>query len=537
MKRIVSLVLCLVMIGTLFVGCGPKEYDPNAKVELVWANYVIESKEHDIVLEAVNKQLETLLPNTTLTFKEVNAETWKLWMSSGEPIDIAWSGYIFDLKSEIDAGAYRPLDELIANYAPNIQQEMKDYAADYQSGNYDGKQYLIPNQQAIFNQTPAIVVPDSLIGHMDVDALLAAAKSSPTSTKAIYDVLDSYLAKVYASEDYDTDTVGKTIDIYNIYQAVATRGYDFVGGTKASAQLCYKAFDENSTIVSFPETEEYKLFAQYAASWCEKGYISEDALLGGGSAGSRMSVLSGSSTAMWYATENAETGEKRGVTYNLEDGYIKSYNILLNDYSQQFNGVSELGYEATYLTIPYTAKNPERAMQLLDLLRSPVGTPGNDLLNLLVYGFEKDSDYAKEYNTWHYTREGDCVTPVDYTVQPTRTSKYGLTNWMIGNCLLAYRTPNILEGQAEFCKNYEAEVRETLHNTALKGFDADISDLTIDISNIKGVYDEFDKRIFYGVSKSGWTGIYEQMMSKLKASNLEEVKAALQSQADAAKKG
>ncbi len=534
MKKLIGLALVLVTVATLFAGCGG---DSSGKVELVWASYVIESKEHELVLEAVNKKLETLLPNTTVTFREINAETWKLAMSSNEAIDIAWSGYIFDLQSEIEAGAYRPLDELIAEYAPNIRQEMQDYAADYRSGSYNGKQYLIPNQQAIFNQTPAIVVPDSLIGYMDVDALLAAAKASPTSTQALYDVLDSYLEKVYASEDYDTDMVGKTIDIYNIYQAVATRGYDFVGGTKASAQLCYKAFDEKPVIVSFPETEEYQLFARYAASWCEKGYISEDALLGGGSAGSRQSVLSGSATAMWYAAKNPETGEERGVTYTVENGSIKSRNILLNDYSQQFNGVTELGYEATYLTIPYTAKNPERAMQLLDLLRSPVGTEGNDLFNLLVYGFEKDSEEAKQYNTYHYTLEGDCAQPVDYTMQPSRTSKYGLTNWMIGNCMLAYRTPNILEGQADFCKEYESEVRKTLHNTALNGFSADISELTIDIANIKGVYDEFDQRVYYGVSKSGWTDIYSQMLQKLKASNLESVKAALQEQADAWGKG
>lgn len=529
MKRFISIVLSVFVIAAVFAGCKGSD---SGKVELVWASYSRECEDSEMVLKEFNKQLAEVLPNTSIKLIECDDTNWQLYMSSKKPIDIAWTGYVFDMQNEINSGAYQPLDDLIKEYAPNIQEEMEDYADDYKSGVYKGKQYMIPCQQAIMNQTSALTIPVSLVKYMDIDAVRAAADKSPTSTRELYDLVDSYLSKVFASSDYDTDVVGTTIDIYSLYQTLAFRGYDFVGSTRTGPMLCYEAFASDPQIVSFFETDAFKLFCEYTAKWCEKGYISEEALLLGTSSGSRDEVLKGNNSAMWYGVDNPETGESRGVVYSVTDGEITAYNILLSNLNNLFNGVNKFGYENTYLTIPFTAKHPERAMQLLDLMRSEKGTPGNDLLNLLIYGFEKNSKEAKEYGTYHYELKGDCAYANDYVSQPSSDSKYGISRWVVGNTMLCYRTPNILEGQTEYCIDYEKNIKKTLYKTKYCGATVDMTDYNIDMSNLAAVATEYAQRVYYGVEKGNWKNVYNEMMTKLQASNLEAVKKFAQQQVD-----
>ena len=73
--------------------------------------------------------------------------------------------------------------------------------------------------------------------------------------------------------------------------------------------------------------------------------------------------------------------------------------------------------------IPCTAKNPERAMQLINLLHS---SKGQDLFRLLVYGIEGE----------HYTvNEDGTVTFANPNGQESADSTYGLSDWAVGSNL------------------------------------------------------------------------------------------------------
>ena len=52
------------------------------------------------------------------------------------------------------------------------------------------------------------------------------------------------------------------------------------------------------------------------------------------------------------------------------------------------------------------------------------------------------------------------------------------------------------------------------------------------MSNLAAVSTEYAQRIYYGVEKENWKNVYAEMMNKLKASNLEDVKNAAQKQLD-----
>ncbi len=534
-KRIVALILLMTVVASVFAGCGPTN---NGDVVLQFAIGGIGCADDDLVHAEFNKRLETLLPGVQVEFIFQNSQNFSLWMAAGDPIDIAWSGYEYDIQSEINKKAYMPLDDLINETdTPNIYKERIDYAEDYYSGTYNDKLYLIPIQQPIFTQSATVDIPACLAEYMDIDALLKAAHSSPVTTREVYEILTDFCENVWAADAYDTDIVGNGIDVITMGRVIATRGYDFIGTEKmGGASLCYEAFAKEPVLVNFMETDAYKLFIEYAAKWAEAGYVAEDVLISGGG-GTRIAPLSSNASGQWFGTDNPETGEARGVKYVMDQGEVSKYSILLDTLDQQFNGMSSLGSEATYQVIPTTAKYPKEAIKLLDLLRSPVGTPGNDLANLLCYGFEKDSDLAKEYGTYHYTLDGDFAQGVDYTVQPGTNCQYGKCFWTVTNTYLLYRTTAILEGQSEWALDYEKNVKPTLYKTPYYRFRPDTSALLIDISNVSKVVKEYNNQLLCGLNRGNYMNLYNEMMGKLKTANLESVKAAITEQMNAFKLG
>lgn len=536
-KKICSVCLALFMIlgiALCTAGCGA------SKVKLIWAGSTLGNEESEMVFEAFNKELQSVkgFENVEIDFQKQDTTNWQLWMASNTQIDIAWTGYSYDIETEINNGSYTALDEYITEEnTPNIYAEKQEYSADYASGSYKGKQYLIPNQQPIANLSNILKIPVELKDYMNIDGVLNECHSNKKTTEKVYQYIDEYLAAVTKAHAIDTDTVAKYIDIQGIFKFVATRGYEFIGGDLTGAWLCYDEEDPSAKIVNFMETDAYRLFLKYAAKWYNDGYVSPNVLVNGSESGSRSPVLNAHSTGMWYATENPELGEERGVTYAIEtddagNKFITMYNLLLETPEQDWQGVSTLGSEKTYLCIPYTSKNPEIAIKLLDLLRAPVGEKGNDLLNLLVYGFEENSKYAEEYGTYHYTLEGDCAYGVDYYAQPDSSCKYGIAHWFVGNVFKTYRTPNIQAGQGDYVKKYETVDRLTHKETALCGFRVDLSEYSNVIANIQTIINEYNDTLICGIDGSNYNATYDEMMSKINGADLAKVKEAVQSQAD-----
>ncbi len=523
-KRMIALLTVIVLVVTCFAGCGKG----SGRKTIYWAIIGEGCEDQSIVLDEFNERLQEYLPGFEVEFVNV----WNLsnMLSSGEQVDITWTGYARDVVSDTEKDAYIQLDDLVEEYGTNIKQEMKDYPVAYESGTYKGKLYMIPNQQPLIQESCKLIVPYELEKYMDIDALLQASHASAKTTKEVYDIMEDYFEKITAAGVVNTNTVGTSCDINAIFETIATRGYDFVGGMKG-AWMCYDTTVDNPEIVNFFDTDEFKTFMEYAGRWYEKGYISENALVTGGSSGGRASTLSAHPTSNWYGTQNEQTGQARGVVYDFDqDGNITYSNVLMDVAENKFQGVNEYGSEASYCAIPHSAKYPEEAMQLLDLLRAPKGEPGNELLNLLVYGFEKNSEEAAETGH-HYTLEGDLAKGVDYTIQPDNSCKYGIAHWVIANVYLTYRTPNILEGQQEYAYEWVSEKQQTYRKTKLYNFRGDLSEFTTQIGNVQAAITEFKDQLVYGTKGTNYTDTYNQMMEKIQAADIATIKNELNKQA------
>lgn len=498
---------CLALLSAVFVfaaslaGCGNK-VDNSKEVTLKWILPTAHQKDTDTVMEKFNEQLSKLLPNTKLemVFETSLGDKWSMLMAAKEEYDIAWAGYQMDMNDAVNNGTYMKLNDLVKEYGPNISKEMKTYEQSYKSGMVGDDLYAIPNQQPILHQTARLRIPAEFIEYFPKEEFLNACHSSYKTTDEVYQVLEKYFSAVKASGKAKSAI---TIDPLNFFLAVVTRGYDWVGSAKAGAWLCYDTRDESGKIMSFMQTDAYKKYIKYAADWAKKGYIAEDYLL---SAAGYTEIATANNDEMWYGLD-----EENGVRYIKDaDGNITYYQFLTDTTDTMFNGTRVFGSEQTYTVIPFTSKNPERAMQLLDLLRSDEGT---DLFNTLVYGIEGQN----------YDLEGDCAKGKDYTIQPNSSSSYGIAHWIVGNVYRCYRTPNILEGQKEYALDYVKNQKSKLYNTVLSDFSADTKASTLQISQVNRALSEYHQSLISGSLLDNYTASYDAMIKKMKDAGLDQL--------------
>ena len=489
-------VVCAI-VSLVLSGCNKPE-DNNGPVTLKWATAWYGQKDEAKVLEQVNKKLETLLPGVKVELVEFNADTWTQKMAAKEEIDIAFTGYLVNMEAELKNRSYTPLNDYITKEdTPNLWKEWKeDFQDEYDSGMADdGKLYAIPNLQPFASESSIVKIPESLMEYFDVDAFRAACAKSPTTTKEVYKVLDKYFQKIFSEGMVDTDTVTKCIDIQNLYNYLVPRGY---GSISSNTPISYKLFNDGKIeLTHMAFTDEFKLFLEYASKWYQDGYITKDVLITGGATGSRLPPITMHTNGNWFNLNDKDRGI---LEVNDADGYLEQYyiNVEPKDGSHNARGTTSFGGQNAYLCVPFSSKHPDKAVQLLELLRSPIGTPGNEVLNMLVYGIEGE----------HYTLEGDLAIGNGYTVQPANTLPYGKPHWVMGNVFLTYRTPNIAEGQADYVKNVYKEKKKSFYKTPLYRFRVDSSKIQSEIGNIKSVRMEFHDRLICGVDGKNYMNTY-----------------------------
>lgn len=521
LKKALAIILMVCMLAVIPAGCG-KGDDESQDVELVWYTFIGEQSELRRANDYINEELAKVMPNTTLKIVQDPgfAAKWSMWMASGEEIDISWTGYMVSMQTEVEADSYLPLDDLIDKYGDAIKEESKEFNVEYETGKFKGVTYAIPNLQPIMALSPYLSLPPELFEYFDLDKFIAACEKTTKLNREMLDVIDSYFDKVFASGKVNSDTISDRASLGSIFQYIATRGYDWVGTTMGDCWMCYDAFDDDAQIVSFFETEEFKMFCEYAAKWKEKGYVPADVMMSSTS-DSRKSILFGYSNEIPFNTEEGNEHLKKIVN---QDGEATEIHVLVDTLDQKFLGTNSFGSLGTYTCLPYTCRNPERAIKLINLLKTDEGI---DLFNAIVYGIE-----GRHYTVKHCDEYDDDVAyGVDYTIQPERDCLYGIPHWEIGNVYRCYRTPNILDGQKEFCLNYIQNIRPTLHKTKYYNFQPETSAAKVEYQNCQTVIGEHNGYLVNGVEGSNWKEKYDLMMKELNKNGLEKIKENLTEQA------
>ena len=170
----------------------------------------------------------------------------------------------------------------------------------------------------------------------------------------------------------------------------------------------------------------------------------------------------------------------------------------------------------TNTVILRTCRNPERAMQLLNLINSETG---KELYNLLVYGIEGK----------HYIKTGEnTIETIGYTGTPTAESAYGINDWIVGNTFNAYDTQADVPGYADY-------VRNVLHANSqpnlLQGFVFNSDAIKMEKSQLDSINTEFSG-LATGAFEN-YKDLFKQKREKLQKSGIEKALKEVQAQLDA----
>lgn len=561
MKKMLALILALVMLACVFAGCS-KQADPSTEAEpsdsattdtedtentqsaekitsgdeelepvtLKWYYVGDEMEGSADVIEAFNKKLADVLPNTTLEIVYVGSydpyfEQWPLLLAGGEEMDIAWEGWGTNLAQDAEDGNVLPLSELMNKYAPNLVKESEIWPADYDSCSKDGELYAIPSIQPTVRESTTLSIDPSVVEYFDVDAILEETHSHDKLTEKFLDLLEEGLQK---SVDAGAITLGdNSWCIDGSLFELATRGYVSMdsSGMPTSLGNFYIDPEANNDEVLFRyELPEVQMTAERMQKWAELGYFTQAQIAGQRQEGA-LEILrgNGNATASWLGADG------RGVSAGMgNDGNEKVF-LLLDLPEQNYVGVSSFNY-ATAQVIPYTSKNPERAMMLLNLLHDEPGTVGNDLMNLLCYGFEANSEEAAEYGWANYTAvEEDGQMYADPSIRNGADSKHTMTNWVMGNTYKIMHDGGSLTTaeRKTYAMDFWANKYPSFKTCLVSYMKPSSIDFASELESINLIYNEYEGQII-----GGGVDLIKECMEKMNNSSLATIKENLKAQID-----
>lgn len=453
--------------------------DTSEHVDLTWY-YPQWSDQKDLakVEEAMNKIVNAKI-NATIHLKPINMSDYEQKMNTSiaanEAFDIVWtSNWAFQYRQNATKGAFLPLDELLAQLAPETKASMPDFIWD--ATRVKTKIYGVPNYQTITNRA-GYVVQKQYADKYNLD---------PASVKSFAD-MEPFLKAVKAGEP---NLIPLGMDRTGAFLRAAS-AYNLEVITQTGA---YEMNDESTKIVNVYETQQFKDYLQVVRSWYEKGYINEDSP-------TLKTVSDILSTGTVVASFNNVLKPGGEAEYKKQFG---NNDVIYVPISQSV--VSTNSIITTMNAISRTSKNPERAMMFLNLMNTD-----KELYNLMSFGIQ-DVHYKKID---------------DQTISAIADSGYSPgTNWMFGNTFNSYYQ----EGQQPGVWEETIKDNSTAIPSKLMGFAFDEEPVKSELANITTVKDEMEGMLSTG--SVDYERYLPKLLERLKSAGADKVNAELQKQID-----
>lgn len=471
--------------ATKATNAGTATDDPSAlpEVKLTWyfpGNWPQPDQEK--VFAEVNKVIKAKI-NATVDFKALPFgdydQKMQVVIASGEPYDIAFTaGWINNYTQNVAKGAFLPLDDLLAKYAPKSYASMP--ASFWDATKIKGQIYGFVNQQ-ISARTPAIDIAKSLADKYNFDVNSVGGKI----TYNTLDLLEPFIKAVKADHPEKYPTIGIDPDFFNMEAIV---GINVPGVVRFE--------DDTLTVVNQFESDEFKTFTATLRDWNAKGYMNSK---------ERISKK----TDDWV---DAKAGKWiLSISGAFKPGGANLATSLGGEpYVEAPAGTAHLttgGITATMQAINRNSKNPERAMMLLELLNTD-----KDLYNLLNFGIKDD----------HYKIDADGFMVPGDNQQGYNPS----VPWMFASNFLA----NVEKGMPADVWEQTKKVNEDALPSKLLGFTFDAEPVKGEIAKATAVFDEYSRAIQLGVSSADK---YNTFVAKMKTAGADKIIAEMQKQIDA----
>ena len=399
-KMIAFFAILTIMSGTAFAAATSEAAQPQ-EVTLKWLGIGpgIQRDAED-VWALWNEELQSHLPGVTVEFEMhppyEYADRFKLAMAANEQIDVANRMWMMNFFQEIDRGALMPLNDLLDEYGQGIVDAVPEFALN--TVTFDGNIYNIPTSWAA-DWRPGFRFHKELADKTGMEEKSRRIADSELGTPEVYDLLESYLKQ--AQED---GVLGTGISP-TLLSWVWGKGYE-----GAARGVSIRQDGSDFELVNIYETDSFRTVIQVAADWFAKGYIRKDYL------GTDIQELRkddgkplGEGAVVWVHLYDPTKSEEETARYGIPI-------VVYSGAKQAFVGHSP---GPNNLAIPTTAKHPQQAMQVINLLFTE-----RDVYVRLTYGID-----GKHYKN----RMEHDFEPIGYTgIQGSEDSPYGLYPWAVG---------------------------------------------------------------------------------------------------------
>ena len=349
LTRLTCLLVVLVMVGGLISTASAEGIDTSEFVNINMYLIGEPGRDYDEMLGIANEKLREDL-NASVTVDWLAWGEWEtkypLLLASGEPIDLIYAAYWTKYTTEARKGAYLALEDLLPIYAPKSNAELTD---DFRKQSLvDGHLYALPAAFYQYNTWGHLVRGDLMdkYGMTTIDN---------------FEQLGEYLQHV-VDENPEFDPTGLTPTYMHLARLWAQSH-----GLYSEETLVPFFFDiETAKVVNFLDLPGIEDFYALMKEWGDKGYWPKSVL-----ANKDANMFREGLAASYVCNHDGYPN-----IYLAKPEYDPRY-FLARDFSYKTNAMQDA------MAIPASAKNPERALMFLELLRT-----NETYYNLFTYGIE-----------------------------------------------------------------------------------------------------------------------------------------------------
>ncbi|SDD02831.1 putative aldouronate transport system substrate-binding protein [Paenibacillus sp. UNCCL117] len=462
-------------------GASPSADNGKAPYEVTLVYMGNESTDIKKVSEAMS-QITKQKINATIKLQPISAGAWaqqtNLALTSQEKIDIFMASSIYNFSTQVAAGHFLPVDDLLAKYGQDITKLLDPSYLN--AGKVNGKQYALPTNKDMATQGGVIMRKD----------MVEKYKIDLSAIKTIAD-LDAVFATIKKNEPQLTP----------IATASALTPVDILARNDALVDKLgvLPNYDNGLKVENLYERPEYAELLKTMRKWYEAGYFSRDAAT---STEQPHDVVKANKAFAFFNVMKVGTAESQSLRTGMP-----MVTVPLTD------AVSTTSHVTNFMhAIPRGSQNPEKAMQMLNLLYTD-----KELVNLLNWGIEGT----------HYVKKSDTV--IDYPPGvDIKTVSYNTGNisFMFGNQFLNYIWPNQLKDIWQQTDQFNKGAKKSV---AL-GFTFDATPVKTEVGAVNNVLQQYKAGLETGTLDPEKT--LPTFISRLKTAGMDKIIAEKQAQLD-----
>jgi len=532
--RLVALALTLLMALSCIGSAAVADADLPAVDLVYWIGGDGPQADSAEVNDAVNALIAEVLPNTTVEWVNIPFseyyEKWSKALAGQEHMDLCWTGWMIRIEDEVLSGALLPLDDY-AEYAPDLFTSLKESVIDVHRSS-DGKLYQFPAWQGMVGSRSWFGVPEVKWAYLDDgDAWLAELQTqmytnwdqTPADKTAVYDLVEKYLETL---SENDALSYGYPATANDLGAWYMPKGTDRMGNSHGFVIFG----DDTFTVQAWAGSDYDRTNAKYMAEWFTKGYIRQDIASleqqyivpdWRGTPDPNDTYVTNGHNAF---TDKSLAKELSGMTFPIKAVFTNPYTIFTPG-------------QSTGTSLPYTTRNPERAMMFMNLL---VTDAGRGVYNTYAFGIEgkhyewltPDAENTAEYLGLTSEEALDLlgenfIRTFGGNGQSASTWDYGARPWTLGSLKFAYSC--LAYPQPYYADLIAAE--ETAYVVPVSNFKFNPAPVESEAMNIQAVSDEYGAMFGRGyLGVDAWEAKYDEYLDKLNAAGMEIYIAEMQKQ-------